>query len=138
MESAQQFMESCLAQRAAAEEAGRRCSEVIYQKFYAAEYQKYLLAAHALRRKNPEMFSVAEVSGEKAKVITTRLSFKRQERRRYHLRLSNGRWEIYGAETECFACRGTGCKDEQACTFCGGVGWKDYLRDANSAAASGG
>jgi hypothetical protein len=135
MESAQEFVERYLAEQAVAEQAGHRWSEAMYERFYSAEYQTYFVDAHVRRQKNLETFSRAEISDGKVIVITTRLRFRREHRRRYLLRSVNSQWEIYGAEDECFACRGTGRKDEKACTFCEGVGWKDYLRDANKESA---
>jgi hypothetical protein len=132
METAQQFIESYLREKAALHVEQGRLMEPFNRKYFTEDYMKPLLDLFASRQKNPEKFTSMEISDEATQIITTDCFGKMQHRSRYHLRVSGGRWKIFKKEAECPICQNKSLNDKKECRFCGGVGWKDYQYDATS------
>jgi hypothetical protein len=131
MQTVQEFMECYLREKAGLHEAQRRQSQALHEKYYSKDYQKSHLDWHAWREKNPEIFTMAEVSDESAHIITTDFyASNRRHRYRYHLRTAGGRWEIHKKESECFVCHGVGLVGKDTCNFCSGAGWRDFRPNA--------
>ena len=130
MQSAQEFIECFLREQADLNKASRARLRPFREKFFAQDYLKFYQDWEAVCEKNEEKFSMAEVYDESAQIITTSMIGKRQQRYRYHLRVSAGQWKIFKRENECFACRGGSRGSNETCPVCGGAGWRDYLREA--------
>lgn len=127
MESAQQFIVNYLRDRAVLDAELQRLSETFHRRFYTEEYMGLLV--RAWNRNPTENFVSADGNELEAKVITMTRRGDQEERFRYHVRFSFGRWRIHRKESECFSCKGTGKRNDKPCDMCHGKGWMDWLCD---------
>jgi hypothetical protein len=130
METAQEFMERYLREKVEMQQFARKRSLSVYQKFFTEEYVNRVNDFQTFRAQNLETLVIAEVSDTSAKIITSGLDAKKQQRFRYHLELAGEAWKINGQERECFFCGGTGQQDRGTCSHCEGKGWRElFSRD---------
>jgi hypothetical protein len=129
MQSAQEFIESFLREKAEALRSFRQINLDLRKKYFAKDILEYHTKWEEERNKNPASASIIEITDNTGSFITTEVIRKKLWRHRYHLRLSDSKWEIYKEETECFLCKGTGQHADKPCHHCDGVGWKNYSHE---------
>jgi hypothetical protein len=130
MESAQEFIQRYLTEKAKLHILQFETGAPFYRNFYSKEHFKFLFDFFKKREANPEQFVSIESGEQTARVFTVKAYDKRQDRHRYNLCVSDGRWVISSAESECFACHGSGFRRDQKCNICDGKGWKNYAKTA--------
>jgi hypothetical protein len=131
METAREFMQRFLREKAAAQKAGHQINESLLKKFYGDEYMHYFLDWQTAREKKPEILETVETAADSTVALTHDPFGRHQQRYRYHLRAEGAAWKIDGKEWECFACRGTAPGPRPNCQFCGGTGWIDHRKSAD-------
>jgi hypothetical protein len=129
MQSAQEFIESFLREKAEALRSSRNTHRQLREKFFSKEIVQFYSKWEEERDKNPESVSIIEITDNTASFITSELIREKLWRNRHHLRFSENKWEIHKMEAECFVCKGTGNHADKPCRVCGGIGWKDYARE---------
>jgi hypothetical protein len=130
METAQEFIERYLNEKASLNGLLYRTGAPFYQKYFMNAYFKHYSDFRAKREANPEMFESIEINDQTARVITSERFDSRLIRSRYNLSVSDGQWKISSKESECFICHGSGHRGEQECHVCEGKGWKNYAQTA--------
>jgi hypothetical protein len=138
MQTAREFMQACLREQAAYIQWHHQQHRAFGQKFYSEERLKYPAIGY---RFTPfaEQLSTMEISGETALAFTVNAGTG-EKWKRYHLRVSQGKWEIYDRDDHCGRCQGTGryrepmrfCDGQWVahhqmdnCLICGGSGWRN-------------
>ncbi len=130
MESAQEFIQRFLSEKAKLHSLMFKTGAPFYQTYFTSDYFKYYSDFYAKREASPEEFVSIEVGEQTARVITSEPFDKRQNRSRYNLCVSDGRWKISSKESECFVCHGSGVRGDKKCHVCEGIGWKNYEKAA--------
>src|SRR5690242_5930829 len=112
MNSAREFMDLYLQEKAQVEATHRRLHRRLYgrfeKRFLAADYLKFYVERREHREQNPETLVILETSGDTAKAITTGRAGGYPKQYRYHLQQSELGWQITEIEWECVLCGGTG------------------------------
>ena len=136
MQTAREFMEACLREQAAYIQWHRQYHRVFGQKYYSEECLKYPWIGYRFTA-FAELLSTVETLGDTALAFTVNAG-TRKKWKRYHLRVSHGKWEIYDEDGHCTACDGTGRNQmpmrfrngrwesnhqPETCFVCGGSGW---------------
>jgi len=129
MQSAQEFIESFLREKAVVFRLTRQACHQFDKKFFSESIVTCRSNWNEDRNRNLESVSLIDTSNDTVSFITTELIFRRTHRKRYHLRISENKWEIHKQEDECFLCKGTGLSAEKPCRHCHGIGWKDYSQE---------
>lgn len=125
MQSPQEFIESFIREK---KDIGSRSFQVtasFYRKFLTGEYAKAL--EDCLADREPETVVSVEASETSARVIRVGAVRKHRLRHRYPLRVSGSTWQIFGRESECYACGGKGRIGTIDCEACGGAGWRQIF-----------
>ena len=130
METAQEFIQRYLSEKASLSSLLYKTGAPFYQKYFTSDYLKYSADFRAKREANPEAFVSIEVGEQTARVITSEQFDSRQIRSRYNLCVSDGQWKMSNKEAECFACHGSGHRADKQCHVCEGKGWKNYAQAA--------
>ncbi len=128
METAQDFMERYLREKAKLQQVARQSNMSLHQQFFTEDYVKVLHNWQTSQGNIPESFVSAEVSDIAAKIITVRATGKLDQRYRYHLAFAEGKWKITSQERACFLCHGTGKGNNTPCQVCDGKGWTHLYR----------
>lgn len=129
VQSAQEFIEHYLRNKAEVQRSHFQLHKVSYEKYFTENLLSYYLDWERQRREKPEKFIGVEVSGNSAKAITIEDFGERQQRHRYILLAMGETWKIESIQWECFACKGTGKRNDKTCHLCNGVGWKDHRQN---------
>jgi hypothetical protein len=130
MESAEEFAQRYLKEKAELSNVQFKTTMPFLQKYFTKDYVAYHEDFHRKREANPEVFVSIETGEQTIRFITKESFSKMQQRHRYTLHPLDGQWQISSREAECFACHGSGRKGIMTCPICGGAGWKDYLKTA--------
>ena len=125
-QTAQEFFDQYLAEKAALYQAYKQMSAPVDAKFFSVEYLKRIEEWN--KDREPERLERAEVFGPTARMFTLQRAAKREMRHRYQLRLVGEKWEIHTLEFECFACRRKGHQTNSECKFCHGEGWMEVFK----------
>lgn len=132
MNSAREFMEFYLSEKAELEAKHRRLHRRLYgpfeEKFIAPDYLNLYIERRQHREENPETFISLEMFGDSARAITTGRASGFPKRYRYHLQRSAIGWQICEVEWECIMCAATGRLLDRICPSCDGAGWRDPLK----------
>jgi hypothetical protein len=132
-QTAQEFMESYLREKAELMKTDNKMRGAFEEKFYSEAIMKYIYPSRERTLEmNRDMLLAVAVDGDEAKAVTTKPpvgSDEIQPMQRYHLRRAGKRWRIFCTESTCMNCNGSGRIPKGSCAICGGTGWKDYARE---------
>src|ERR1700744_1811760 len=128
-QTAQEFMESYLREKADLIKSDNRNRWAFEEKFYSEEIMKHSYSSWKQQEELlPEVLSVVTDCGDVVKVVTT-MPALRNSMTRYHLRIAGERSQICCTEFVCIDCGGSGQTAKGVCSRCGGTGWIDPARE---------